>query len=88
MNHRIFERTLRPLVFRRARLFECHVNLNSTALRLLELDLGVCWPPWGLALLECMSEHLARVAGVIVFHHWQRLPNGLAFEPSSQRRQL
>ena len=28
MNHRIFERTLRPLVFRRACLFECHYILN------------------------------------------------------------
>lgn len=26
MNHRIFERTLRPLVFRRACLFERHFN--------------------------------------------------------------
>ncbi|ETW78288.1 hypothetical protein HETIRDRAFT_55694, partial [Heterobasidion irregulare TC 32-1] len=28
VNHRIFERTLRPLVFRRARLFECREILN------------------------------------------------------------
>ena len=26
MNHRIFERTLRPVVFHGARPFECHVN--------------------------------------------------------------
>ena len=31
MNHRIFERTLRSLVFRGACLFECHVILNLQA---------------------------------------------------------
>jgi hypothetical protein len=38
VNHRIFERTLRPLVFRRACLFECHYILNLAKLALLGLD--------------------------------------------------
>ena len=68
MNHRIFERTLRPLVLRRARLFECHVHLNPIGFAadwdwIWELLLALS----GSALLECMSEHLARVASVIVF---------------------
>ena len=36
VSHRIFERTLRPLVFRRARLFERHHTLQAL------LDVGRC----------------------------------------------
>ena len=42
MNHRIFERTLRSLVFRGARLFECHGILNLHNFFVIEgLDLEV-----------------------------------------------
>ena len=67
MNHRIFERTLRPLVFRRARLFECHVHLNPSAFWLTWIGFGSLLALIGSALLEYMSEQLACVAGVIVF---------------------
>ena len=47
MNHRIFERTLRPLVFRGAHPFECRENLNLLGFLLDTeggLDFGgLCW---------------------------------------------
>ncbi len=43
MNHRIFERTLRLLVFRKACLFECHeTSIPSGFLPGVDLDLGAC----------------------------------------------
>lgn len=52
MNHRIFERTLRPLVFRGAHPFECRENLNL---------LGFFWGPkqaWTLEAFAGTSRQL------------------------------
>ncbi len=46
MNHRIFERTLRPLVFRGARPFECREYLNL---------LGFFWTPKEAWTLEAFA---------------------------------
>ena len=50
MNHRIFERTLRLLVFREACLFECHLILNLKSFFVSE-----AWM-WRLFLLACFLE--------------------------------
>jgi hypothetical protein len=52
VNHRIFERTLRPLVFRGAHPFECRENLNL---------LGFFWTPkeaWTLEAFAGVSRQL------------------------------
>ena len=68
MNHRIFERTLRPLVFWRACLFERHFNPQAPGLVLgigVPLSGAQPMPPapkfsGGLAVVPlCVVAHLA-----------------------------
>ena len=69
MNHRIFERTLRSLVFRGACLFECHEILNPLCFCELQggLDLGDCVGLVGRLPLNALAglSVLLTVRGVI-----------------------
>ena len=60
MNHRVFERTLRSLVFRGARLFECHEICQAwDGLFCLSISLG-CWalpcPLLGRLALKALAD--------------------------------
>ena len=55
MNHRIFERTLRSLVFRGARLFECRETLKLDALVSSAWLLDSAVSLSGTAGLKCIS---------------------------------
>ena len=60
MNQRIFERTLRSLVFRGACLFECHGILNPHILvMLVRLGLGGLLARRGRLLLNALAWFLA-----------------------------
>ena len=58
MNHRIFERTLRSLVFRGACLFECHGIINLHHFCDGRLGLGGCVGAFASAPLKCISVNL------------------------------
>ena len=65
MNHRIFERTLRPLVFRGACLFERHYHPSSPVLGVGRLGRVTATPPkdndgglWFPRYTELLIEHV------------------------------
>jgi hypothetical protein len=59
VNHRIFERTLRPLVFRGAHPFECRENLNL---------FGFFWGPKQAWTLEAFCWHLSLLKGQLLLN--------------------
>jgi len=67
VNHRIFERTLRLLVFREACLFECHeTSILHGLVTGLDLDLGVCRSPARLKDVSGMALWLDVISSVLL----------------------
>jgi hypothetical protein len=86
VNHRIFERTLRSLVFRGACLFECHEIINLSGFFMSQERLGL----WGLLVLaissslNVLAKFLAKtIFGMIIIYTIEVWPLLLRFSGST-----